>query len=156
MKAPSDNIRYGIMPIIDMRRSNPEARREDLLQLLLNAEAEEGAAVNVHQLTVGYEGETSQLAESKSSGRKRRTLNNGEIQAKAIVFLIAGFETTSTALTFTTYLLAKFQDVQDRLRSEITAVLERDEKFTYDNVFGMRYLDQVISESLRLYPPVSG
>lgn len=156
MKAPSDNIRYGIMPIIDMRRSNPEARREDLLQLLLNAEAEEGAAVNVHQLTVGYEGETSQSAESKSSGRKRRTLNNAEIQANAIIFLIAGFETTSTALTFTTYLLAKFQDVQDRLRSEITAVLERDGKFTYDNVFGMRYLDQVISESLRFYPPVTG
>ncbi|CAN7938645.1 unnamed protein product [Ixodes hexagonus] len=29
-------------------------------------------------------------------------------------------------------------------------------KFTYDNVFSMRYLDQVISESLRLYPPVTG
>ncbi|CAN7949773.1 unnamed protein product, partial [Ixodes pacificus] len=55
----------------------------------------------------------------------RRILTNAEIQANAIVFLIAG-QTTSTALTFTTYLLAKFQDVQDRLRSEITAVLERD------------------------------
>ncbi|XP_042150455.1 cytochrome P450 3A6-like [Ixodes scapularis] len=155
MKAPSDKIKFGIMPIIDMRRSNPEARREDLLQLLLNAEAEEGVAVDVHQLTVGYEGETSK-SESKLSGRKRRTLTNAEILGNAIVFLIAGFETTSTALTFTTYLLAKFQDVQDRLRREITAILERDGKFTYDNVFGMRYLDQVISESLRLYPPVSG
>ncbi|CAN7938412.1 unnamed protein product, partial [Ixodes hexagonus] len=151
--SPFDNVNYGIIPIINMRRSNPQA---NLLQLMLNAEAEEGAAVSVHQLTVGYEGETSQSDESKVSNRKRRVLTNAEIQSNAIVFLVAGFETTSTALTFTTYLLAKFQDVQDRLRSEITTVLKKDGKFTYDNVFSMRYLDQVISESLRFYPPVTG
>ncbi|CAN8031003.1 unnamed protein product, partial [Ixodes persulcatus] len=95
-------------------------------------------------------------ADTKVSGRKRRVLSNAEVEANAQVFLIAGSETSSLALTFTSYLLAKFQDVQDRLRSEITAVLERDGNFNYDNVFRIRYLDQVISESLRLFPPVTG
>ncbi|CAN7940037.1 unnamed protein product, partial [Ixodes hexagonus] len=157
-RTPTDNVIYGIIPMIDMRRSNPQARSffYDLLQLMLNAEAKEGAVVNVHHLTAGYEGETSPSDQSKGSARKRRYLTNAEVQANALLFLIAGFETTSTALTFTSYLLAKFQDVQDRLRSEITVVLEKDGKFTYDNVFSMRYLDQVISESLRFYPPVTG
>ncbi|EEC18861.1 hypothetical protein IscW_ISCW014117, partial [Ixodes scapularis] len=57
---------------------------------------------------------------------KKRSLDNAEIQANAIVFLMAGFETTSTALTFTTFLLAKFQGVQNRVRSKITAEVERD------------------------------
>ncbi|KAM7292140.1 cytochrome P450 3A4 [Ixodes scapularis] len=159
MKFPLDKVSFGLTPIINMRRSNPAARREDLLQLLLNAETEEGAAVNVHKLTVDYDGDVSKLLvtpDAKVSGRKRRVLSNAEVEANAQVFLIAGSETSGLALTFTSYLLAKFQDVQDRLRSEITAVLERDGSFNYDNVFRIRYLDQVISESLRLYPPVTG
>ncbi|XP_042150356.1 cytochrome P450 3A9-like [Ixodes scapularis] len=151
MKLPVDKMYNCIMPIIDIRRSNPEARRQDLLQLMLNAEA-----VNVHQLTVGNDGEAPKSAESSMSARKHRCLSNAEVQANAVLFLVAGFETTSTALTFTTYLLAKFQDVQDRLRSEISDVLERDGRFNYDNVFSMRYLDQVITESFRFYPPLTG
>ncbi|CAN7939894.1 unnamed protein product, partial [Ixodes hexagonus] len=129
-RTPTDNVNYGIIPVIEMRRSNPQARSffffYNLLQLMLDAEAKEGAVVNVHHLTAGYESETSQSDEPKVSTRKRRYLTNAEIEANAFVFLVAGFETTSTALTFTSYLLAKFQDVQDRLRSEITAVLEKD------------------------------
>ncbi|KAM7296238.1 cytochrome P450 3A11-like [Ixodes scapularis] len=133
-----------------------KARRDDLLQLMLNAETEEGAAVNVHKLTVKYDDDVSKPTDTNLNGRRKRVLSNAEVHANAQVFLIAGTETSRTALTFTSYLLAKFQDVQDRLRTEITAVLERDGKFSYDNVFSMRYLDQVISESLRFYPPVTG
>ncbi|XP_029843194.2 cytochrome P450 3A2-like [Ixodes scapularis] len=153
---PMDKLSYGFMPVINMRRSNPEARRDDLLQLMLNAETEEGAAVNVHKLTVKYDDDVSKPTDTNLNGRRKRVLSNAEVHANAQVFLIAGTETSRTALTFTSYLLAKFQDVQDRLRTEITAVLERDGKFSYDNVFSMRYLDQVISESLRFYPPVTG
>ncbi|CAN8030682.1 unnamed protein product, partial [Ixodes persulcatus] len=133
-----------------------KARRDDLLQLILNAETEEGAAVNVHKLTVEYDDDVSKPTDTNLNARKKMVLSNAEVDANAQVFLIAGTETSRTALTFTSYLLAKFQDVQDRLRSEITGVLERDGKFSYDNVFSMRYLDQVISESLRFYPPVTG
>ncbi|XP_040355132.1 cytochrome P450 3A11 [Ixodes scapularis] len=156
MKLPVEKICNGLMPIINMRRSNPAAHRQDLLQLMLDSEAEEGADVNVHDLTVSYYEDRSKTTESKESSRKRRFLTNLEVHANAVLFLIAGFETSSTALTFTTYLLAKHQDVQDRLRSEICAILKKDGKFNYDNVFSMQFLDQVITESLRFYPPVVG
>ncbi|EEC00157.1 cytochrome P450, putative, partial [Ixodes scapularis] len=43
-----------------------------------------------------------------------------------------------------------------RRRSDFLRNLMFQGSFNYDNVFRIRYLDQVISESLRLYPPVTG
>ncbi|KAG0443754.1 hypothetical protein HPB47_014567, partial [Ixodes persulcatus] len=155
MKLPTDNIKDGMLPIINMRRSNPRVRRDDLLQLMLNSEADDDAPINVHELAAEYESEpaSQDRSEIKSCGRRRRFLTNVEIQSNAIIFLIAGFETASAVLTFTAYLLAKHQQVQDMLRAEIASVMERDRHFTYDNVFAMRYLDQVILESMRIYTP---
>lgn len=158
-KTPTDNIIDDVTPIIQFRRGNREAARTDLLQLMLNAEAEEGAPVNVHSLTVNYDGDTTPEENEPSKTIKiknRRFLSNTEIAGNGLAFFIAGFETTGTALSFMAYLLAKHQDIQDRLREEIVEVLERDGAFTYDNVFGMKYLDQVICESMRYYPGVVG
>ncbi|XP_077528049.1 cytochrome P450 3A41-like [Haemaphysalis longicornis] len=100
------------------------------------------------------------LIESKMStnysNKKKRFLTNEEIVANGHVFFVAGFETTGTTLSFMSYLLAKHQDIQDRLREEVLEVLKRDGSFTYDNAFAMNYLDQVISETLRLYAPIVG
>ena len=46
-------------------------------------------------------------------------LCTGEIVAEAVGFMLAGYETTSVALTFATYLLAKNPEVQEKLASEI-------------------------------------
>ncbi|XP_077490066.1 cytochrome P450 3A21-like [Amblyomma americanum] len=158
-KTPTDNIIDDITPVIEFRRGNREAARTDILQLMLNAEVEEGAPVNVHSLAINDDAESTSEESEPSKvrmGKKKRFLSNAEIVANGLVFFIAGFETTGTAMSFMAYLLAKHQDIQDRLREEVLAVLERDGAFTYDNVFGIKYLDQVISESLRYYSPVVG
>lgn len=159
LKLPWDNLKDKILPIINLRRSNPNARKEDLLQLMLNAEVDAEATIHVHQLTIPNEDENvaeeTTVATSKVP-RKKRFLSDADIQSTAVVFLIAGFETTSTSLSFSSYLLAKHQDIQDRLRAEIMSVLHRDGSLNYDNVFGMRYLNQVVQESLRIMPPVIG
>ena len=54
-------------------------------------------------------------------------LTNGEIVADCVEFLLAGYETTGTALTFLTYQLAIHPDVQDRLFSEIDNYFEENE-----------------------------
>uniref|UniRef100_W8C320 Cytochrome P450 6a9 n=2 Tax=Ceratitis capitata TaxID=7213 RepID=W8C320_CERCA len=75
-----------------------------------------------------------------------------ELAAQAYVFLVAGFETSSTTLSFALYELAQHQAVQERVRKEILEVLDRHSgEFTYESMAEMTYLNQVILETLRLY-----
>ena len=78
-----------------------------------------------------------------------------ELAAEAFLVFIGGFETSSTLMTFTLYELALNPGIQDRLREEVTTgIEENDGKLTYDMLFGFKYLDMVINESLRKYPPI--
>ncbi|EEC06460.1 cytochrome P450, putative, partial [Ixodes scapularis] len=65
-------------------------------------------------------------------------------------------ETIASALSFTAHLLAKHQDVQEKVRAEVKSLLEKDGSVHYDNISRLQYLSQVISESLRVYPPIPG
>ncbi|XP_060526103.1 cytochrome P450 6a2-like [Cylas formicarius] len=81
------------------------------------------------------------------------TLN--QIAAQCFVFFLAGFETSSTAMTFALYELSRNQVVQDKLRQEINRVLRKhDGEITYEAVQEMTYLENVIYESMRKFPPV--
>ncbi|XP_031354343.1 cytochrome P450 9e2-like [Photinus pyralis] len=74
--------------------------------------------------------------------------------AQAVVFFMAGFDTSSTAMSYTTYELALNYDIQQRLIDEVDRTFEAcDGKLTYDLLMGMKYLDMVISEALRKWPP---
>ena len=53
-------------------------------------------------------------------------LCTGEIVAEAVGFMLAGYETTSVALTFATYLLAKNPEVQEKLANEIHEYLDEN------------------------------
>ncbi|XP_054740137.1 cytochrome P450 6a22-like [Anastrepha obliqua] len=95
------------------------------------------------------------LMELKSKSAKDGGLTMNEIAAQAFVFLLAGYETSSSTMGFALYELAKQPDIQDRLRTEINEVLERhNNDFTYEAMQDMHYLDQVFSETLRKYPIV--
>lgn len=84
----------------------------------------------------------------------RRKWNDDEIIAQCFLFFIAGFDTTSTFLSILTYELAINPDMQKRLYEE---VIEYDRlsngKITYDNLQKMKYMDMVVSEGLRRWPP---
>ncbi|ETN58139.1 cytochrome P450 [Anopheles darlingi] len=88
-------------------------------------------------------------------GKGEAGLTMNELTAQAFVFFIAGFETSSTTMNFCLYELAKNPDIQERLREEINrAIEENGDKVTYDVVMNIQYLDNVINETLRKYPPV--
>jgi cytochrome P450 family 6 len=73
------------------------------------------------------------------------------LAAQAFVFFTAGFETSSTTMTFCLYELSLHQDIQDRLRQEIDVVLQKhDSKITYEGIQEMKYLDKVISGKAHL------
>lgn len=68
-----------------------------------------------------------------------------DIAAQVFLFFFAGFETSSTAMTYTLYELALNPNIQDKVRKEINEINNRnDGKFTYDSLAEMTYLDQVI------------
>lgn len=55
---------------------------------------------------------------------------------------------------FTIYELALNVEIQQKLRQEIkSGIEENDGRLTYDLLFGFKYLDMVVNEALRKYPP---
>ena len=85
-----------------------------------------------------------------------KTLTLDEIAAQSFSFFVAGFETSNATMTFALYELAKHQDIQDKLREEINSILAKHNgEITYEAIQDMKYMDQVINESLRKYPPVA-
>lgn len=88
--------------------------------------------------------------------RAKSELTFNELAAQVFLFQVAGFETSSTTLTFAFYELALNQDIQQIAREEVATVLARHSgAFTYEAMMEMRYLDNVIDETLRKYPPGS-
>jgi len=91
----------------------------------------------------------------EAAGKERNNLTEDEIVAHEFIFILAGYETTAAALEFTTYLLAKNPEVQRRLQEEIDEHFpEPTSKVDYDAVGSLEYLDQVLCESMRVYPPI--
>ncbi|XP_011689077.1 PREDICTED: cytochrome P450 6k1-like [Wasmannia auropunctata] len=78
-----------------------------------------------------------------------------DLVAQAAIFFTAGFETSSTTMAFALYELAIHPEMQDRLRKEILDALDKTNgKITYDMIFSLSYLDMIVSETLRMYPPL--
>ena len=66
--------------------------------------------------------------------------------AQALTFLLAGYETSASTLSFALYELALHPEIQHSLRAEIVQVLSKhDGKLTYDGMQDMSYLDRVVS-----------
>ncbi|KAG8696912.1 cytochrome P450-dit2 [Ceratobasidium sp. 395] len=72
------------------------------------------------------------------------------------VFIFAGHETTSTAVSRILDILANNEDIQVRLRDEICSYFkEHQDDANHDALLELPYLDAVVRETLRVYGPVS-
>lgn len=79
-----------------------------------------------------------------------------DLVAQCAIFFFAGFETTSTLLCFMAIELACNPDAQQKLYEEIVAVEKKcdGKPVTYDMIKELKYMEMVINETLRLWPPV--
>ncbi|KAG0340388.1 hypothetical protein BG004_006423 [Podila humilis] len=135
-------VDFGAERVRVRRAAGEKGRRADLLQYLIDAQAKERANGN---------GETGHEYEDMIAGK----LTDKAVETEACVFLIAGSETSSTAMTFTLMFLVQNQDKLAKLREELdlaTACNAPGILPTYDQVRNLPYLTGCINESLRLRP----
>ena len=119
---------------IASRRVDPDlADREDILSMLLAARFDDGAEIPVRGLS----------PETGVSGRRRRPqgMGDAEIRDQLITLLVAGHETTATALAWSFELLFRSPAAMERAR-EAAASGEQ------------AYIDAVAKETLRVRPVV--
>lgn len=67
-----------------------------------------------------------------------------EAAAQAFIFFLAGFETTSTTISFALFEMAQNQEIQQKARNEVQKLLKKHGSIKYDAVMEMHYLDTVI------------
>ncbi|KAI7815421.1 cytochrome p450 [Rhyzopertha dominica] len=131
-KEESDFFINLVKDTVEYREKN-NVTRKDFMQLLidLKKEDENGEGLTIHQMA-----------------------------AQAFVFFIAGFETSSTTMSFCLYELSINEHIQNKVREEVKEILDKHGgKMTYEAMQDMKYLGQVIDgmhiiyETLRKYPP---
>jgi cytochrome P450 len=87
-----------------------------------------------------------------SEDEERSTLTDTQVRDEAMTLLLAGHETTANALTWTWYLLGQSPQVEAGVHEEIARVLG-PRLPTIDDVDRLSWIGQVVTESMRLYPP---
>lgn len=79
-------------------------------------------------------------------------LSDRQVRDHVMTILLAGHETTANALTWALYLLSRHKAVREKLLNELSAVLAGCAP-TIEDMARLPYLEMVINETLRLYPP---
>jgi cytochrome P450 len=85
-----------------------------------------------------------------------RTMTDEEVTKNLITFITAGHETTSVALTWTLWLLAKDQATQQRLYDEVVSVVGQgagQRAIGAEEIDRLNFCRQVLQEAMRLFPP---
>lgn len=94
-------------------------------------------------------------SQQNNDSKQDKGLTDHEILSQAMIFLFAGYETTSSSLTFLSYNLATNPQVMKKLQEEVDATFPNKAPIQYQELMQMEYLDCVINESLRLFPIAS-
>ena len=86
-------------------------------------------------------------------------MTDEEIIGQCILFFIAGFDTTGSAITGTLFELSHRPEIQNRLYNDIVEALKDVDQTNIEEYYNVilnkiPYLDAVIKETLRMYPPV--
>lgn len=85
-----------------------------------------------------------------------RPLTNDDIREEVDTFMFEGHDTTTGAIGFTLFCISRHPEVQRKLFEEIRAVIGDDKTTSvgFRELNELKYLELVIKESLRLFPPV--
>lgn len=80
--------------------------------------------------------------------------SRGELLDELMTLIVAGFETSANTLNWVWYLIASYPDIEARIIAEAERFLPDAESVNSESLMAMEYTQQVLEETLRLYPPV--
>ncbi|XP_037522154.1 cytochrome P450 3A6 isoform X1 [Rhipicephalus sanguineus] len=129
--------------VIRFRRKNPQVHLPDMAQILLDglAIAESSAEKNNKDQV------------DNTAPLPPETLN--QLSSNCMTVFLGGYDTTRLAFTYWFYLMGKHQDVQEKMREEVISAFEKEgDVLSYQTLLTLPYTNQVISETLRIYPPI--
>ncbi|XP_017053638.1 probable cytochrome P450 9h1 [Drosophila ficusphila] len=120
-------------------RQEHKVKRPDMIHLLMEAKQQR----------------LSDLKNQSKDSQYYAEFTDEDLLAQCLLFFFAGFEIISSSLCFLTHELCLNPVVQDRLYEEILAVQGdlNGQPLTYDKLTKMKYLDMVVLEGLRKWPP---
>ncbi|XP_054487008.2 thromboxane-A synthase [Agelaius phoeniceus] len=141
--------------IVHRHQQDAAQRRRDFLQWMLDAcdSAMAAGCLGVLSPSAAPRQDEAPLAGTAPSEKAQKMLTEDEIAGQAFLFLIAGYETTTSTLSFATYLLATNPECQEKVLQEVDEFSAKHMVPDYQNVQELPYLDMVIAETLRMYPP---
>nr|AIL94161.1 cytochrome P450 CYP3025A2 [Tigriopus japonicus] len=134
-------------------RKKSNIKRNDLLDLLMDT-------LKADHKGIKQELEKDQFdQDAQVHVSKKNVIPDDEIDlyllSNALVLFFAGFETSSTIMSVTSFFLATHEDVQDKVYEEVSEAIAQNsgsDYLDYNHFQGMSYLDKVVHEVLRLYP----
>lgn len=140
-----DNVRR----VVQVRRrsaddcSSGNARRMDILQLLLDAQHAAKQSPGTHR-----------VGDPPAGAEEMSPIDDDTLLANSLLFLVAGFETTASTLSFVMHLLAQHPHEQEKVYEELMQRYPSGEELDYGDLQELQRLDMFVKEALRLYPPV--
>ncbi|XP_067213637.1 cytochrome P450 4C1-like [Linepithema humile] len=115
----------------------------------------ENDSINNDEEVIGNRKKRLAMLDLLIAAQYNNELNDLDIREEVDTFMFEGHDTVAMGMTFAILLLAEHKDIQDRVRSEVNAVMkENDGKLTMSALNNMPYLERCLKESLRLYPSV--
>jgi cytochrome P450 len=133
-------------------RKQSAERRNDLIDLMLDCLKEENIPVEKDKEDNDQFDNDSKLSHDAKGAR----ITEDEVVATAMVFLVAGYDTTGMTLSFLAYAMAKNPEIQEKLQEEIDQAFEDNngELPDYNTIQNLPYVDMVLHETLRKFYPV--
>ncbi|UJR11972.1 hypothetical protein I4U23_016150 [Adineta vaga] len=92
--------------------------------------------------------------EANKSEDDKKGLSRQEVLDEMLLFLVAGFETTATALAWFIHLMSKNSRVQHKIKAELASNGGNTQDLTLDRLDSLVYLDCVVNEVFRFCPPL--
>ncbi|GAA5974169.1 hypothetical protein JCM21900_003387 [Sporobolomyces salmonicolor] len=156
------------LPVLNIAKWIPNQRIQDVRKGFETLESESRKIIENKQGEVEKDGLESVRGSKdlialllKAAEKDAKTrMTPEELRGQLTTFVLAGSETTSTALTWTLHALSRFPEKQQKLRDEIRAARKRAEaegrdELESDELAALPYLDAVAREVLRLESPVT-